>query len=142
MKGDRHELLTFADVARRAGWCCEDAKKKPVGSPRCNCRLCDKGEQRMRRHLLAQDKQLNGMLLERRGEGTRTRYLVSLAAIEQVAPQWFADPEGDKGRIDKLERDRASFWVLLERAHRDIGDLRRRLERFEAIAKEAGVDLT
>lgn len=78
------EVLTIPQVAQRARW-----KRK-----------------RMWRHLIAANRELGGLLLVNMGRtGGRPRWVVTLAALKALHPQWFFDPESMQARIDVLEEE-------------------------------------
>lgn len=132
MGGARLEpVLTIAEVARRAGWCCEDRKDDAKSCDGCS--TCENGELRMRRHLITQDKQLGGMLLTKTGTGRHTRYLVTLGAIEQIHPEWFVNADKVRTRIEVLEEAVADLTKMVESAHVDIGILRRAIGRVPGV---------
>lgn len=134
------ELLTIAQVARRAGWCCEDRRLPPGASPPrdlgCDCTDCVEGTRRMRRHLITQDKQLGGMLLDKRGTGKRTRYLVTLGALEQIHPEWFAEADSLGARLDALETQASDTFTMVRKAHEEIGILRRALAALAKVVRD------
>lgn len=78
------KVLTIPEVAAIAGW---DAK-------------------RMRRHLIKVNAEVGGMLLRNTGSAKNgNRWTVTLAALQQVAPQWFTDPVTTQARIEALEAE-------------------------------------
>lgn len=95
-------VVSVRDVARAAGW----------------------DYQRMLRHLQAQDRAVNGMLLMKRGHGKGARYSLTLAALEQLHPQWFSRVTSLTSRVEELEVKVAELEGLLVEAHRWIGEQR------------------
>jgi hypothetical protein len=72
VKADLGPVLTIPQVAKLAGWSYD----------------------RMLAHLLAMNRECNGMLLVNVGRGaSRPRWTVTLSALQSVSPQWFQDPE-------------------------------------------------
>ena len=84
MGTELHEVLTIPQVAKRAKW----------------------SRWRMWRHLVAADRELNGMLLRNVGRNpARPKYTVTLAAVKALHPQWFFDPEDIQQRVTALEEE-------------------------------------
>lgn len=126
-----NEVLTIAQVARRAGWCCETSREQRATTDGCGCEECVSGRRRMRRHLLTQDRQLGGMLLTKDPSGKRVRYLVTLQAIEQIHPEWFARAQGLGARLDEAGAELEDLRELVKLAHEEIGALKAKLSRLE-----------
>lgn len=58
---------------------------------------------RMLAHLKARDREIHGMLLVKTGERGRTRYSLTMAALEQIHPEWFAQVSDVQRRLAALE---------------------------------------
>lgn len=67
---------------------------------------------RMRRHLIARNRELGGTLLVNVGRGTeRPRWTVTISALQAVSPQWFHDPETIQRELDELrEQNEELMW--------------------------------
>jgi len=105
------KLVSIAQVAQVAGW----------------------EYQRMRRHLVRMNEQLGGLLLsDVRSEGSsRPRYMLTMAALEQVQPNWFAQCQSLGARVEELEEELGEREDMIAAAHRDIGRLSARVEKLE-----------
>jgi len=96
------KVLTVAEVAAIAGW----------------------DRRRMLRHLLRVDHETGGLILRNIGQpGRRPRWTVTLAALQQVAPQWFTDPESVQARLEALESETKHLRRLLSTLGRTVHDL-------------------
>jgi len=104
-------VFTIPQVAKMAGWTTT----------------------RMRRHLLAKHRELDGGLLRNVSRGTRRpRWTITLSALQAIAPQWFLDPESLQRQIDflasELEDAREKLAILSKRVelqHKNIVALAR-----------------
>lgn len=77
------KVLTIPEVAAIAGW----------------------NRRRMYRHLMRVNAEVGGMLLRNIGSREHPRWTVTLAALRQVSPQWFTDPETVHARLEALETE-------------------------------------
>lgn len=75
------KVLTIPEVASVAGW----------------------ERKRMWRHLKKMDAELNGRLLKNVGTSEKPKFTVTLAALRQVAPQWFSEAASLTERVEELE---------------------------------------
>jgi hypothetical protein len=100
--GVQLRVLSVAEVAAMLGW----------------------GERRTRRWLVGHNVKLGGKLLVNRSAGARRKlWCVSVEALKQLAPQWFASPEQvevtleeHEKRLTRLERGQ----TILEEAVRRL----------------------
>lgn len=95
-------LLTIEQVAERAGW--------PY--------------RKMLRHLLAQDRELGGMLLVKEGRGRNTRYHTTAAALRQIHPQWFVEQESIRRDVDEHEERIEELDGMVVEVTRQLGAVR------------------
>lgn len=101
MSAKLDKVLTIPEVAAIAGW-----KRR-----------------RMLRHLLRVNAEVGGMLLRNIGSRERPRWTVTLAALQQVAPQWFTDPETVNGRLEALEGEMKQLRRLLAATNETVAQL-------------------
>lgn len=93
--GTRLRVLSVAEVAAMLGW----------------------GERRTRRWLVGHNLRLGGTLLVNRSAGARRKlWCVSVEALKQLAPNWFASPEQvevtleeHEKRLSRLERGQSAL---------------------------------
>lgn len=113
-------LVSVRDVAAAAGW-------KYL---------------RMLRHLKKQDEELGGRLLRKTGSGNLARYSLTMAALEQVNPQWFARVATVATRVDAIEDRLDGQDSLIVEALKTIRDLMRAngslVSRIEVLERRKG----